>query len=384
MKEMQNRTIAEAFPPGEFLKEELDARGWTQEDLANILGRQTSVVSAIVNGKRAISLDIATDLGEAFDTGLEYWMNLETIYRSFLKSKRDSSIARRAKLFAKAPVSAMQKRNWIEASGDWEVLEQRVLRLLRINSLDEQPKVFPHAAKKASSYESITPEQTAWFFRARDLASGIQVAKFSENSFAETIRSLRQLLANVEDIRHVPRVLAEGGVRFLIIENISHSKIDGACFWLDASSPVIAMAIRYDRLDNFWYVLTHECGHVDHRDGLNDEHPIIDVNLVGDEATPFADKSEIEQRADLFAQNTLIDQGALDNWIARVAPLYSKMKITAFAKMNRVHPAIVLGQLQHRGEVHWSHSREMLVKMRHLVMSSALTDGFGHVLPASA
>ena len=49
-----------------------------------------------------------------------------------------------------------------------------------------------------------------------------------------------------------------------------------------------------------------------------------------------------------------------------------------------VHPAIVLGQLQHRGEVEWSHSREMLVKVRELAISTAVTDGWGHFLPAVA
>ena len=92
----------------------------------------------------------------------------------------------------------------------------------------------------------------------------------------------------------------------------------------------------------------------------------------------------MEKRADLFAQSTLIDQDAIEDWIARTAPLYSKLKITAFARKNHVHPAIVLGQLQHRHEVDWSHSREMLVRVRHLITATALTDGFGQTLQASA
>jgi HTH-type transcriptional regulator/antitoxin HigA len=223
----------------------------------------------------------------------------------------------------------------------------------------------------------------AWFYRARDLAKGVQVAKFSENSFWQTVSSLRHLLENSEDIRKVPRLFADCGVRFLVVENIAYSKIDGACFWLDKSSPVIAVGMRYDRLDNFWYIVTHECGHVYHRDGLKSD-PVLDIDLVGKNAEPFEEKSEEEQRADLFAQRTLIDQDDFANWIARVSPLYSKAKIISFARMNRVHPAIVLGQLQHRHEVDWSHSREMLVKVRHLITATALTDGFGQALPASA
>jgi HTH-type transcriptional regulator / antitoxin HigA len=109
----------------------------------------------------------------------------------------------------------------------------------------------------------------------------------------------------------------------------------------------------------------------------------LDVDLVGDQAIPSEEKTETEKRADLFAENFLVDGREISNFIARVRPLYSKQKIRNFAVRIGVHPAIVLGQLQHRKEVGWSHSREMLVKVRHILMSSALTDGWGHNLPAS-
>ncbi len=82
---MENVTVAQAFPPGDFIKEELEARGWSQQSLAEIMGRQTSVVSAIVNGKRAISLDIATELSSALGTSVDYWMNLEKSYQQFMR-----------------------------------------------------------------------------------------------------------------------------------------------------------------------------------------------------------------------------------------------------------------------------------------------------------
>lgn len=379
---MENMTIAKAFPPGDFIKEELEARGWTQQTLAEIMGRQTSVVSAVVNGKRAISLDIANELAAAFGTSVEYWMNLEKSYRQFARSRSEDSVARRAKLFELAPVKDMIKRNWIEASPDWSLIERQLLAFLEMNSLDEQPELFAHAAKKSSPGEPANPAQAAWLIRARKLARGIQVAKFSAESLLDVVRNIKRLMENPEDVRQVPKALAAGGIRFLIVENIAHAKMDGACFWLDSYSPVIAMGVRYDRIDNFWYVLTHEIGHIENRDGMNGDY-VWDANLVGEDAIPFEQKSEMEKRADLFAQRTLIDQDALDNWIARTGPLYSKVKIVAFARMNHVHPAIVLGQLQHRREVDWSHSREMLAKIRHLVTPVSLTDGFGQVLPAN-
>lgn len=379
---MEDMTIAQAFPPGDFIKEELEARNWTQQSLAEIMGRQTSVVSAIVNGKRAISLNIANELSAAFGTSVDYWLNLEKSYQQFLHSKTSDPVARRAKLFELAPVNEMIKRNWIEPSKDWSVIEGELLSFLEIGSVNETPKAFAHAAKKTNPNEPATPAQAAWLIRAKRLARGVQAAKFSDDSFAEATGNLKKLMENPEDIRHVPRMLAEHGIRFLIVENIAHAGMDGACFWLDENSPVIVMGIRYDRIDNFWYVLAHECGHVKNHDGISGEF-IWDANLVGDHATPFEEKTDIEKRADLFAQQMLIDQTALENWIVRTSPLYSKVKIMAFARMNHVHPAIVLGQLQYRHEVEWSHSREMLAKMRHIVTPVSLTDGFGNTLPAN-
>jgi HTH-type transcriptional regulator/antitoxin HigA len=103
--------------------------------------------------------------------------------------------------------------------------------------------------------------------------------------------------------------------------------------------------------------------------------------LVGDQAEKTSGKHEIEQKADRFAAEHLIRPGELDSFIARVKPLFSKVKIHGFALRQGVHPAIVIGQLQHRGAIHWSHSREFLVKIREIVTQSALTDGWGQILP---
>src|SRR5258708_1117043 len=108
---MEANNVAEVFPPGEFIKEELEARDWTQDELAEILGRHRAVISAIVNAKREISADLARDLGTAFGTSAQYWMNLETSYRLFTEGTVSESVARKARLFRKAPVKEMFRRN---------------------------------------------------------------------------------------------------------------------------------------------------------------------------------------------------------------------------------------------------------------------------------
>ena len=73
---MSARKPAEVFAPGEFLRDELEARGWTQQELAEILDRPPRLVSEIISAKRAITPETAKGLGEAFGTSAEYWMNL--------------------------------------------------------------------------------------------------------------------------------------------------------------------------------------------------------------------------------------------------------------------------------------------------------------------
>jgi HTH-type transcriptional regulator/antitoxin HigA len=75
------------------------------------------------------------------------------------------------------------------------------------------------------------------------------------------------LLYAPEESRHVPRLLLECGVRFILVEKLPQADIDGVCFWLDAKSPVIGMSTRRDKIDNFWFVLRHEIQHVLERHG---------------------------------------------------------------------------------------------------------------------
>ena len=111
---MTDRIPAEVFPPGEFIQEELDARGWMQEDLARIVGCTVARINEIIKGKRGISDETAVALGEAFGTGAEYWMRLEGTYRLSRVRPSSDTVARRARLYSMAPMRELVKRHWIE------------------------------------------------------------------------------------------------------------------------------------------------------------------------------------------------------------------------------------------------------------------------------
>ena len=73
---------AEPFLPGEFIRDELEARGWTQGDLAQIMGRPLRLVNELIAGKKQITPATARGLAQAFgDDDALYWINLDSAYR---------------------------------------------------------------------------------------------------------------------------------------------------------------------------------------------------------------------------------------------------------------------------------------------------------------
>jgi HTH-type transcriptional regulator/antitoxin HigA len=368
---MPNRVPAEVFPPGEFVREELEARGWTQGDLAQIMGRPLRLVNELIAGKKQITPETARGLAKAFgDEDPLYWMNLDSAYRLAHSQPVDEAVARRAKLYSLFPVREMMKRKWIEPSDNLDVVEHRVCRFFEVKTLSERPRLA--YAARASQYDERTSLQYAWLYRAKELAEGVHSLPYSEPKLRAALQQLRALLAAPEEIRQIPRILAEAGVRFVIVEFLPGAKIDGAAFWL-GESPVIALSLRFDRVNNFWFVLRHEIEHVLRRDG----QVTIDIELTERLQERNALPPE-EARANVAAAEFLVPSEELDSFIMRVRPLYSEQRILLFAKRIGVHPGLVVGQLQFRDEIPYTHFHKHLVKIRQIITRTALTDGWGN------
>lgn len=369
---MSNRIPAEVFPPGEFLKEELEARNWTQVEFAEIIERDTRVVSEVISGKRSITPETAIAFGEALGTGPEFWLNLESQYQLSKVRPKENSISRKAKLHSLFPLREMVKRGWIEASQNIDILEKQVLDFFGINTIDEAV-AFSHAAKK-THYDQLSMTQLAWLFRVKSIAKSMVLQPYSEKALFDSIDKLSSLLLAPEEIRHVPKILSECGVRFVVVEALPGSKIDGACFWLDSKSPVIGMTTKKDTIDNFWFVLRHEIEHVLKKHGQGKECIDEDVGIET-ESTP-----EEEKIANAAGANFCVPQDALSGFIDRVNPFFSDQRVTLFAKKLNVHPGLVVGQLQRRLN-RYDFLKKHQVKVRHVITSTSATDGFGHVYP---
>lgn len=378
---MTNLTPAEVFPPGEFLREELEARGWSQTDFAEIIGRPHRVVNEVISGKRSITPETARGFGEALGTGAEFWMNLESAYKlSQVESNSETkSISRRAKLYT-YPIRDMVRRGWIDDTSNIDVLEHQLTSFFGVDTIEEVPYI-DHAARKAN-YDGMSPAQVAWLFRVRQLAEILTVEKFSEKKLSGSLDSLRMLLHEEREIREIPRLLAEAGVRYLAVEALPGSKIDGVCFWLDTRSPVIAMALRFDRIDNFWFVLRHEIEHVLRGDGKSkDLHEAnLDWELEGERASSSSSNIKKEERyANMAAAEFCVPDEEIRDFIARKGPYYSANDILNFAKRINVHPGMVVGQLQFRNEVPFTHFKKHLVKVRNVITETVFADGWGYI-----
>jgi HTH-type transcriptional regulator/antitoxin HigA len=358
----------EAFAPGEYISEELEARGWSQLDLAEILGRPPQAVNEIIKAKRAITPDTARGLSEAFGTSAQLWMNLQSAYDLARLQQADSSlVTRKARLYEFAPVGEMQKRGWIEKSSNFDVVETQVM-----NFFGKKDEDLAAAARKSTS--AWTSPQRAWLARVKQLAKTMPVStRFTTKALQTALNALSLLKAEPEEIRKVPRILSEAGIRFLIVAPLTNSKIDGACFWLSDHEPVVALSFRYVRIDWFWHTLIHELAHVANGDGKREA--TIDVQLVGNDAKSSDDKPEIEKKADSFAVSFLVDQAELTDFIRRT-PMFSRLKLIGFAKRIGVHPGIVVGQLQHRRLVPYTNFRPLLTTVRIHIIGTARTDGW--------
>jgi HTH-type transcriptional regulator / antitoxin HigA len=370
---MATRVPAEVFPPGDFIRDELEARGWTQGDLAQIMDRPIQFVNELVAAKKQITPETALGLAKAFgDDDALYWMNLDNMYRLAKAKPVDESVSRRSNLYSKFPVREILKRNWIEPSDNIDVVEHRICRFYRINSVNDNLK-FAHAAM-ADQYDDRAPLQWAWLYRAKELAEAASSVSFSVSKLRASIAKLRTILVAPEEIRQVPTILSEAGVRFVIVEFLAGAKIDGAAFWLDEDTPVIAMSLRLDRINNFWFVLRHEIEHILRKDGLL----TVDVELT-EQIQRKASLPPEEIRANEASADFAVPKEELDSFIKRVRPLYSEQRILLFSKRIGVHPGLVIGQLQFREEVPYTHFHKFLVKVREIITQTALTDGWGTV-----
>jgi HTH-type transcriptional regulator / antitoxin HigA len=367
----------QAEHPGKYLKRLLAEKGLLQSDLAFILGLAPPIINAIVSERRSVNAELSKALGLVLGYPANHFADLQTAYDLARADDPDPAVATRADLLSKYPIRDMIRRQWLR-DADAESLQLQLARFFNVKGPDEIP-YLAHAAKK-TDYElrEIPPAQLAWLFRVRQIAHAMPSIKYSERALEGALLRLQSLIAEPEEARHVPRILMECGVRFIMVEPLPGAKIDGVCFWLDSNSPVIGLSSRFDRVDNFWFVLRHEIEHVLRRHGTDQE--MVDAELEGKRAGTDETLPPDERVANAAAASFCVPTDKLESFIRRKRPFYYENDLVAFAKLHHTHPGLVVGQLQRRLD-RYDYLRKYQVKIRQYVLPGVIADGWGQSVP---
>jgi len=338
--------------PGRILSRELEARGWTQKDLAEIIGRPPQTINEIIRGSKQITPETAIELSQALSTSPEFWTNLEARYRLHRakKEKDEQDIARKSRLYSIGPVSELIKHQWIKKTESLDDLEQQVCQFFGISSLDETPQLAVNF-RCAEHRDPVVTSRMAWVKRVENLARQQTVASFERTQLLGAVPEILACAKQVENVERIPGLLTSLGVHFLIVPHLSKTYLDGAAFYLN-DNPVVALTLRYDRIDSFWFTLMHELAHiiVGHQGSFLDNFDQMEVN-------------DEETEASHLAADWLIDSQGLQDFVTGTKKRFSRKAIETFAHTQHRHPGIILGRLQRDNLVPYKNLRPLLVKV---------------------
>ena len=243
----------------------------------------------------------------------------------------------------KFPVRIMYKRGWFEEfSGSLDEIKQVANELVEnyITSNIRKPTLALHR-KSVRAGSQIDPYALlAWECRILALAAKEKNVKEFQDKFLtlEWMNKLRKLSSRTDGPKQAKTMLEESGIALVIEPHLPDTFLDGAALLIDGIQPVIGLTLRYDRLDNFWFVLFHELIHVmKHLKKGKIEH-IFDNDLEED----VTDK--IEQEADTLAGEALISPQEWDRALPRF--VQTKESIEVFASQIGISPAIVAGRIR--------------------------------------
>ncbi|ARU47031.1 helix-turn-helix domain-containing protein [Corynebacterium silvaticum] len=340
---MSTPMAAEVFPLGEHLADELDARGWTQADFAEVLGRPAQFVSEVISGKKEITRESAAQIATALGTSAELWLKLQDSYLLW-KQSQDSrtrenldAVKTRARLRALAPVALLRKRGFITMA-DPEGQSNEVLRLFGMQSLDEEPTVR-FAARRSNPDEAVTVLQRAWVACVKASARELEVAPYSRERLRRLAEQLSERARNPEAFADFQASFMEVGVKLIYVEAFPGGKLDGCALIVD-ETPVIGISGRWKRLDKVLFTILHETAHVLLGHVSEDGGVIID------------DLSEESQDEEMEA-----DQLASELTISRPLPVVPERPSMTWAQTQAealgVHPITLIGRLQNDGLLSW-------------------------------
>lgn len=295
----------------------------TPRDLEDYIGSRARV-SEVLSGVRPLSIGMIRSLNEHLGIPAEVLIRAEP-------RREERASVELAKPAAKQLVAwgLMQAKESFEAFMARGLGSGPALAMLRKTRNERTNAKTDFVAVQAWCAGVLIRAETATVTGSFDLA---EVRKL------EVVTNLAKLSIHADGPRRAQLKLSDLGIILIILPHLPGTHLDGAALLRPKDgAPIIALTLRRDRIDNFWFTLLHELAHVAFH--LNaDRACIVDELDIGS-------SEAIETAADELAGRALIPDKQWDAWDVKGS--YTGIAdILAFARTMEVNPAIVAGRWQ--------------------------------------
>ncbi len=314
------------------IKFRMEQQGLKQKDLIPFLGSR-SKVSEVLAGKRPLSLAMIRQLHTGL--GIPAEVLLQEPGAEIPAPTTDME-------WEKFPVAEMIKRKWLDFTGSAAEAKERAEELITTWAAPLGDFAFQHAAQLRQHVRGNGQTDdyalTAWRIRISLLAIQQELPKYQPGTISHEFAHELVQLSFLENGPLLAReFLQKNGIRFVVERHLPKTHLDGAALRLPDGSPVAALTLRYDRVDNFWFTLCHELAHLALHQGEDGWEVFLD-DLENREV------NDIEGEADLWATEALIPA---KKWDASGLSQHATVEaVLGFAKKHRVHPAIPAGRIR--------------------------------------
>lgn len=326
--------------PGETIKELLEEKEMTQEELAIRTGYSAKHISEVISGKKDISSKLANSLEYVFGIPTEFWINLQGIYdKEVLELEKINNIKEEEFSILnelKDIVKYCETTKIIESGLNKSLTLLSMRKFLNVNNLNSIPNLpLQQVAFRGSKKLKININVLyAWKKICEYLTDEINVVnKFDKELLKTKYQDLKNtmFLGPNEMIDELKKIFLECGIAFEVVHNFAGAPVQGY-IQKRKGKVSLCMTIRQSFSDIFWFTLFHEIAHL-----LNDDFntQYIDYSFI---------ESEVEKKADIFARNTLIDDNDYQKFIKNGK--FDISTISEFANSQSVKPGIVIGRIQ--------------------------------------
>lgn len=348
---LQSFTPDWVSPPGETIADLLEERDWTQAQLAERLGYTTKHISQLINGKAPITEDTALKLERVLGSTAVFWLNREAQYRAQLaKIEEQGLLLSWVDWLNKLPVKDLMHQGAIpncrlDAKNKPGVVKD-LLAFFGVASPDDWEK---HYVGMQASFRQTRPDQcdvgaiSAWLRQGEIVAEQLSCPRYQKAKFEKAVEEIRSLtvLTPEEFLPQVHQLCWNAGVVFVLIQSIPRAHTSGVARWLNSHKALIQLSLYGKTNDKFWFNFFHEAAHI-----LIHDNQKKDI-FLDDWGQGEKLESQKEDEANQWAKEFLIPS----KYDIDLPNLRNKEAVAEFASRVGIHPAIVVGRLQHEGVI---------------------------------